>query len=77
MPAFHHIKLSSCSSMFSMQEVGIDISMESSRRVLQRPRKLIEVPGQVHLPISKITVSVRRSRILWFLVTENQHVVNM
>ena len=43
-PTFQHVKLFK-HFVNSMQEVGMDISMESSRRVMQRPRKLIEVPG--------------------------------
>ena len=36
--------MSSCSSILSMYEVGIDISIESSRRVMQRPKKLMLLP---------------------------------
>lgn len=63
-PTFYFVKLF---KHLSMQEVGVDISMEPSGLVMRRPRKLIEVYlVQVHIPISRATVSeVRGPRIQW------------
>ena len=64
MPTCYFVKLF---KRLSMQEVGVDISMEPSGLVMQRPRKLIEVYlVQVHIPISRATVSeVRGPRMQW------------
>jgi len=48
--------------------------MESSRRVMHRPRKLIEVPGS---STPQLFLKFGEQEFCGFIVTENQQVVNV